>query len=140
MSSRMRKPLRLTGGFTLTEAAATLSIISIILAGMVTVASNVLNKWQIDVTTDRMNELRRATTGNTVIIANESREAFGYLGDMGNVPTSHQDLWVKGSQTTFTFDTTEKTGGCWNGPYLEMRGLEFSDMLSLDGWGNSFAY
>jgi hypothetical protein len=122
------------------EAVATLAIVSIVMVGMVTVASNVLNKREIDMTTDHMNEIRRAINGNPVIIANEARTAFGYLGDMGNPPANIQDLWVKGSQPIFTFDTAKKTGAGWQGPYLEVRALEFADALSLDGWGNGFTY
>lgn len=127
-------------GFTLIEAVATLAIVSIVLVGMVNVASSVLNKRQNDMTTDHMNEIRRAMTGNPVIIVNEARTAFGYLGDMGNLPTNLQDLWVKGSQPSYTFNTTKKTGSGWNGPYLELRAAEFAPALGQDGWGNGFTY
>jgi hypothetical protein len=127
-------------GFTLFEAAATLAIVSFVLVGMVSIASNVLNKGQMDMTVDRMNELRRAINGNPVIIVNESRTAFGYLGDMGNMPASVEDLWIKGSQPAFAFNTSKKTGSGWNGPYLEVRAIEWSSGLGFDGWADAFSY
>lgn len=140
MTTRMRRTRRSDDGFTLIEAAAMLTIVSVVLVGMVSVASSVLNKRQSDMTIDHMNEVRRAMTGNPVIIVNEARTAFGYLGDMGNLPTNLQDLWVKGSQPTFSFDTTKKTGSGWNGPYIELRAAEFAAALGQDGWGNGFTY
>ena len=140
MIAKTRKIRRVHKGFTLLEAVATLTIVSAVLVGMVSVAGKVLNKRQVDLTTDTMNELRRALTGNPVIIVNEARTAFGYLGDMGNMPTNLQDLWVKGSQPGFTFNSTKKTGAGWQGPYLELRAVEFATALGLDAWGNAFSY
>lgn len=131
---------RINLGFTLIETAGTLAIISLVAVGLVSLSNYVLNRTQIQFTNDRVNELRRAINGNPVIVVNEARTSFGYLGDMGNVPTSLQDLWVKGSQPAFTFDTAKKTGAGWNGPYLEVSPPELAAALAQDGWGNSLVY
>jgi hypothetical protein len=59
---------------------------------------------------------------------------------MGKVPATLADLWVKGSQPTFTFDTTKKAGAGWNGPYVDISPAEFASVITQDGWGNSFYY
>jgi hypothetical protein len=100
----------------------------------------VLNRSQMESTIDRLNELRRAIAGNPVIVVNEARTSFGYLGDMGNLPAKLEDLWLKGSQPDFAFDTTKKTGAGWTGPYLEVSAIELASALGLDGWGNPLVY
>lgn len=127
-------------GFTLIETAATLAIISIVTIGLVSVSTNVLNRSQIEITNDNLNQLRRGVSGNPVIVINEARTSFGYLGDMGNLPANLSDLWVKGSQPAYTFNTTKKTGAGWNGPYLEVNAAEMASALGQDGWGNAFSY
>src|SRR5713226_717609 len=127
-------------GFTLIESVATLAIVSAILVGLVSIASKALNRRQTDMTTDTMNEIRRAMNGNPVIVVNEARTSFGYLGDMGNMPTNLKDLWVKGTQLSFTFDSTKKTGAGWQGPYLEVRAVEYASALGQEAWGNALSY
>lgn len=127
-------------GFTLIETATTLAVVSLVAVGLVSVSNYLLNRTQIEFTNDHLNELRRAINGNPVIVVNEARTSFGYLGDMGNLPTSLQDLWVKGSQPAFTFNAAKKAGAGWNGPYLEVTPTEMAAALAQDGWGNSITY
>jgi hypothetical protein len=127
-------------GMTLLEASATIAIVSIISVGLVTIGDRLASDRQIAATQDSMNELRRAISGNPVIVVNEGRTAFGYVGDMGNLPSSLEDLWVKGTQPAFSFDTAKKTGAGWNGPYLDVPIAEFAPAAAYDGWGNRFAY
>jgi prepilin-type N-terminal cleavage/methylation domain-containing protein len=140
MITRVHTHSNRPAGFTLIESVATLAVVSVLMVGLAGVANSVLNRRQVDMTTDQMNEIRRAMTGNPVIIVNEARTAFGYLGDMGNFPANIQDLWVKGSQPEFVFNTAKKTGAGWHGPYLELRAIEYATALGTDGWGNNFSY
>ena len=138
----------------------------------------VQNMQQREITTDRLEQLRRAVNGNPAIVVDEARTSFGYIGDMGNLPTdlgacrelAHskqesttyesspvckllilgcrllipdrllEDLWVKGSQPAFAFDTTKKTGAGWNGPYLEMDITAHASTFGFDAWGAAFDY
>ena len=129
-----------SNGLTLIETIATLTIISLVVVGMVSVSSYLLNRSQIDVTNENINQLRRGISGNPVIVVNEARTSFGYLGDMGKLPTNLQDLWVKGSQPAFTFNTAKKAGAGWNGPYLEISPVELAAARGQDGWGNTLSY
>ena len=127
-------------GFSLIEATVTLAIVAILAVGMVTVASSTLDMFQTQMTANRLDQLQRAISGDPVIVVNETRTSFGYIGDMGNLPSNLEDLWVKGSQPTFTFDTTKKAGAGWNGPYLDTNVVEFVDAIKQDSWGNDFSY
>ena len=57
-----------------------------------------------------------------------------------NLPAHLQDLWVKGSQPSFTFNTTTKVGAGWNGPYVDMLNTRAAGAYPLDGWGNGMTY
>lgn len=115
-------------------------IVSIVAVGLVSVSSYLLNMQQIETTNDNLTQLRRGISGNPVIVLNEARTSFGYLGDMGKLPTTLQDLWVKGTQPAFTFNSAKKAGAGWNGPYLDVIPAEFAAARALDGWGNSLSY
>ena len=127
-------------GFTLIETAATLTIISLVAVGLIGISDYLLSKQQTDATNSRLDALRRAINGNPLIAVNEARTSFGYLGDMGKPPTSLQDLWVKGSQPGFSFDSTKKAGAGWNGPYLDIGPAELASTIAQDGWGNPVSY
>ncbi len=127
-------------GFSLIEAVTTLAIVSILAVGMVSVAANSLEMLQSEITEDRLVALQRAVSGDPVIVVNETRTAFGYVGDMGNLPANLQALWIKGAQPAFTFDTAKKTGAGWNGPYVRTEVVETLAALMEDGWGNELFY
>ncbi len=95
---------------------------------------------QHDITVDRLADLQRAVSGDPVIVVDETRTAFGYVGDMGNLPATLTDLWIKDTQPAFTFDTTKKTGAGWNGPYVTLETIEALAALMKDGWGNGLSY
>ncbi len=131
---------RIQTGFTLIETAATLAVISLIAVSLVGVSSYLVTKQQIETSDENLYQLRRAISGNPVIVINEARTSFGYLGDMGKLPANLDDLWVKGSQPSFTFDTTKKAGAGWNGPYLDVGIIQQAPGLLQDGWGNMLSY
>jgi len=135
----MKMP-RTRQGFTLIETVVTMAVVALVAVGMVTVSNYLLNKQQLDTTIENLNQIRRAIAGNPVIVANEARTSFGYLGDMGGLPASLEALWIKGSQPAFAFDSTKKAGAGWNGPYLDIGTAELAAAMGLDGWGNPFTY
>lgn len=127
-------------GFSVIEMAATLMIVALLAVFLLPLSNFLLNRRQTEITTDRMQELRRALNGNPTIVFNEARTSFGYIGDMGSLPAKLEDLWIKGSQLPFTFNNTLKTGAGWNGPYLEVTLAEYAPALGFDAWGNAFSY
>jgi len=68
---------------------------------------------------------------------------FGYLGDMGRLPTTLTELVEQGSQTAWHTadggtDHFGKIGTGWRGPYL--RDFFSTSDLLRDAWGNSFTF
>ena len=127
-------------GFSLIEAVTTLAIIAILSVGLVSIASSALRITQEQTTSNSLTKLREGVQGTPVVVSQDARTLFGYVGDMGNVPLVIEDLWDRGSQPAFAFDQVTMVGAGWNGPYLETDVVEYIDALGLDAWGNDFFY
>lgn len=89
-------------------------------------------------TKDTLNKLKLAIVGNPTIITNDVRVSFGYLGSMGGFPPHIEDLWIKGDQPVYAYDTTYKIGAGWIGPYCDIGTV--TNAFQYDQWGNSLAY
>ena len=127
-------------GFSLIETVFTLAIIATVSVGLISVSNSAFDMVGREAAMDQMRRLERGVSGDPVIVVNNARTSFGYIGDMGNPPTALEDLWIKGSQPAFTFDTAVKTGAGWNGPYVDLEVVEYLDALGLDAWGTDLFY
>lgn len=127
-------------GAGLLEVVTVLAVIAILAGLMLPLTIRLMDDRNVDATLTRLRELQVAITGSPVIVINEARTSFGYLGDMGNLPPALSDLWERGSQPAFTFDTNLKVGAGWKGPYLDPEILSFLESLDQDAWGREFLY
>lgn len=129
-------------GVTLLEAVITLGILSVLIATVTPVVLNLLDTDRERTTEKKAEKIFRAIYGAP------ARGDFGYLGDMGRLPTTLTELLAQGSQTAFhtadgattdcgTTDHCGKVGTGWRGPYL--KGFS-QDELLRDAWGQSFSY
>ena len=129
-----------TRGFSLIEAVVALAVIATLSVGLVSLANSSMTILLDATTTENLTKIQRGVRGNPVVVAGGARTAFGFVGDMGNLPASLEDLWVKGSQPAFSFDTSKQTGAGWNGPYIDTDAIEFIGDLDRDAWGEEFFY
>lgn len=123
-------------GVTLLEAVITLGILSVLIATVTPVVLNLLDTDRERTTEKKGEKVFRAIYGAP------ERGDFGYLGDMGRLPTTLTELLAQGSQTAFHTadggtDHIGKVGTGWRGPYL--KGFS-QDELLRDGWGQNFSY
>jgi type II secretory pathway pseudopilin PulG len=116
-------------GFTLIDIIIILAVFGALMGAMVPLTIKMVHKKRELQTVDELEKLRVAISGNALIVLSESRAKFGYLGDMGNLPSSLEDLYKKGSQPVYSFDITKKTGAGWDGPYIAPRSLNISRPL-----------
>lgn len=127
-------------GFALIEIVVVLTVFAILLGVMIPLSYQVVNKRRENKTIDELETLSRAVTGNPVIVINEARTSFGYIGDMGSFPVSLEALYQKGSLPSYSFNTELKIGAGWNGPYLDPQIVEYIETLKTDPFGNDFEY
>jgi prepilin-type N-terminal cleavage/methylation domain-containing protein len=127
-------------GFTLLETTIAVAVIGLVLGGATLFIFRNIGDTRETETLEKLIELKRALIGDPRIVTNESRTDFGYVGDTGSLPTSLEQLWVQGSQPTFTFTNTVKIGAGWQGPYLSVGPLEWLSAIPLDAWGMPIQY
>lgn len=116
-------------GYTLIEMIIVIVIIGI-LAG---IAVQSLNKSdesrRFDETMAEMDNIARAIAGDERLITNGSRTDFGYVGDVGSLPSSLDNLTTNpGSYST------------WRGPYISNSFDENVEDFKRDAWNNTYIY
>jgi hypothetical protein len=79
-------------------------------------------------TQDEMDQLVTAITGNADLYANGLRSDFGYVGDIGTVPSSLDDLVANPGL------------GTWNGPYVTGQFAQDTQGFKKDAWGNTYTF
>lgn len=89
---------------------------------------------------DEMTLLKEAIAGKKNLFAGAGRAEFGYVGTMGKVPSSLEDLYKKGSQAAFSFSSSKRIGAGWAGPYITPLVIENLDSLKKDPFGNDYEY
>jgi prepilin-type N-terminal cleavage/methylation domain-containing protein len=127
-------------GFTLIEISVSMGIISLVMTGGILLVFAGLDSARYAETILKLTMLKQAVIGDPQLVTGESRTDFGYVGDMGSLPTALEDLWVKGSQPAFFFIDASQTGAGWAGPYVETGMLTDAGSLAFDGWGNPIQY
>lgn len=133
-------PTLSTKAFTLIEIVTVIAIIGILGGTIVPLALQLFTSKRGEVTVDRLEEFKKAIIGNPFVIGDDVRSSFGYIGDMGNLPASLQDLYIKGAQPTYSYDSNKKTGAGWRGPYINPAILEDLATLRLDAYKQQLVY
>lgn len=138
--------MRSQSGFTLVEVMIMILVLSALaVASLVTVSGDV-DQVRYQTTLRQMKEIRDALYGSDADKA--ARSQFGYVGDMGSVPTQAQGLsalWtLPAGAHAWEVDNTNpldlaRMGAGWNGPYLRSSSF-FGPDYSKDAWGNSLVY
>lgn len=127
-------------GFTLIELSLSIALMALVLSGAIFLVSLELDSARQSDTIAKVLTLKRAIIGDPRIVTKESRTDFGYVGDMGSLPGTLQNIWVRGSQPAYLYDNTKRTGAGWAGPYIAVGALEFANDFTLDAWGNAIQY
>lgn len=115
-------------GFTLIEILMAIVIIGILATVAMRSLEGSVERSRFVETQNEMGELVGAITGNADLYANGLRSDFGYVGDIGTVPSSLDDL------------VTDPGLGTWNGPYVTGRFAQDAQGFKKDAWGNTYTF
>lgn len=126
--------------FTLIEIVTVIAIIALLAGTITPLALQNLTRKRGKAAENKLLEFKRAIIGNPFVVSNEVRTSFGYVGDMGNLPTRLEDLYIKGTQPGYTYNPSLKTGAGWRGPYLDPAILEDLTTIKQNGYGQALVY
>jgi type II secretory pathway pseudopilin PulG len=130
-------------GFTLVEFLMLLVLLAILSVLSIDTISNRLNEERYDLTVSRLKQIRTALVGETNLLFGQHRNSFGYLGDVGGIPSAAQGLGALIANpgvpvAGWSVNSSVRIGMGWNGPYLKSD--DSSANFTTDGWGNAFVY
>lgn len=117
-----------TQGFTLIEMVMVVVIMGVMASIAMKSLKVSMDNSRFDATVAEMDKLSRAIVGDERLISNGMRTDFGYVGDIGALPASLDDLMANPGYAT------------WNGPYLQNDFAEDIDGFKLDAWNNPYSY
>jgi len=128
--------------FTLMEILASLAIMSIFTVIALSGLTNVVDDARFSKTVHQMEQIRNALVGETQRLETGLRKNYGYLGDMGALPTTVQGLAALSSMpagaTSWSVNSSYGIGSGWRGPYMKAT-FDQAD-FTKDAWGNPFVY
>lgn len=117
-------------GFTLLEIVVVLAVIGILAAAIAPSMLQRIVDGRVEGTRDEIQAIHSA------IVGNPAQSQFGFVGDVGRLPASLQELVAPGSAGTYTTETVRNIGMGWRGPYVNT-GSSATDFLT-DAFGNPY--
>ena len=138
----MTSPMR-SKGFTVIEILMAIVLISIVSLVAMDVINDTVSEGRFEETVSKMTAIQNAMIGDASVMEAGSRTSFGFLGDVGAIPTAAQGIAALVSQPTpalpaYAMNATARFGLGWNGPYLS--NMSSGTDYTKDGWGNAFVY
>src|SRR3989338_8902291 len=154
-----RSPLQ--SGFSLLEIITVLAIMGLMAGALTPLALHLINSKKAFTVRDEMQALKKAIIGDTLATQWGSEATFGYVGDIGSLPTSLQDLYVQPGGVPLYSQVCEfpdgnlltdhdlcnpvanskfKFGHGWRGPYVAEKSYSSSTESLRDPHGNTYIY
>ena len=137
---RMISRCKYNSGFTLIEILMVLSLISIVSVVSISLVGDSVDEGRYNATMNNMQQIRTALIGNTDLQGGNVRTSYGYLGDVGALPTNAQGLSAlitkPAAFASWGVNNAARIGLGWNGPYLSAN----SGNPLQDAWGRNILY
>jgi prepilin-type N-terminal cleavage/methylation domain-containing protein len=128
-------------GFTLIEILMATLLIAIISVLSIEVVGGSVDEARFEDTLAEMKQIRDAIIGNPDLKEGGTRNSFGFLGDIGAIPSAVQGiaaLVTNPGLAVWAVNTTGRFGIGWNGPYLG--GGDSGSDYTTDAWGTAYVY
>ena len=133
--------LKKTAGFTLLELLMVIAILSIVTFVSIGKISDTTDEERFQKTIQQMKEIRNAMIGNPDLKTGSHRNSFGYLGDIGQIPSAGQGIGALITNPGFpawALSSITRIGMGWNGPYLSASDSGVNYLK--DAWGTPYVY
>lgn len=126
----MGKPIQRNGAFSLMEAVVLLVVLALVIGGVAPLAMRFAVERKASATREVMEALHRG------IVGDPDSGHFGFLGDVGRLPASLEELVEPGGLPLYHVNNTYGVGMGWNGPYVQMTAAE----ARRDAFGREYGY
>lgn len=135
--------LQNNSGFTLIELLMVIILVAIVSVVAIDAIDTSINEGRFDETYQKMIRIRSAMIGNADVSESGTRTSFGFIGDIGGIPTAAQGILALVAQPApalpvWALNSTVRFGIGWNGPYLS--GGSTDTDYTKDAWGTAIAY
>jgi len=127
-------------GFTFSEILVVVAIMGIVTSVAIKNMGKSDDRANYEESLTELQELSKAIVGDENARSNGERTSFGFVGDIGGLPSTLDDLVSRGSLTVSTLDTSKQLAYGWMGPYLESPFSSGGSDFKTDGWGNAYIY
>lgn len=130
-------------GFTLIEMLMVILILSIVSVITVSTLETSVTSSRFELTVEEMNKIRNAMVGDPTVKTDGVRSQYGFLGDIGAIPTAAQGIASLTAQPTpalpvWATNNANRIALGWNGPYLS--GGDSGTAFTTDEWGTAYLY
>ncbi len=125
--------MRLSSGVTLLELLVVMMILSLILTAAVKTWDVTLERGRFETTKKKLDQLATAIVGDPNAIVAGQRVDFGYVGDVGLLPSKLGDLVKDPLGLPDSINP-------WRGPYMRATFSESPEGYRVDGWGDTIVY
>lgn len=129
----LRGQVRLGGvrGFTLLELVVIIAVMAILAAVITPSFVQDIGQSRVDATREEARVLYEAIAGPST-----GGTQFGFVGDIGRLPDSFQELVQPGGLPSYSINTVRSVGMGWRGPYVNT-GTSADDYLT-DAFGRAY--
>ena len=122
------------------EVIIMIAIIAIIMATGMKANQNVQFREKFENTIVEMQMLKRAIVGNSLLKTNGIRNNFGYVGEMGRLPSSLSELMTRASQSAVVYYSAFHLSSGWAGPYLQETFTNYTSNPLKDEFDNLYEW
>lgn len=121
-----------SAGFTMGEMVIVLAVIAILAALITPLAVNQVTQARYDAAREELLIIKQAIVGDPSLIEGGVRSSYGFVGDLGVMPVSLQELVTNpNGLPIWQRDAPSRLWWGWRGPYIS----EYTDP-----WGRNYSY
>ena len=127
-------------GLTFMEVIIMMAIIAVIMATGMKANQNVQFREKFEDTLLEMQLIKRAIVGNSELKSDGIRNDFGYVGEMGRLPTTLTEIMSRGAQAAGSYNSTFHITSGWVGPYLQELFTNFTSGPLTDEFDRTYEW
>lgn len=128
------------GGYTVLEALVVLAIVGVLAGALVPLLYDTRKRDRAEETVRQLEALKEAVVGRRIPSRGGSERSYGFVGDLGQLPDSLEQLVVPGGLPAFEVDSVSGLGAGWRGPYLPGRFVDREAPVDRDAFGRPLRY